>query len=214
MMGRHQNKYFTGLFLLVLLTFILSKTAPAAQNEAPNKLNKPLVAAAEAAKIKEVKPPESEAVKAKDIKPPESAAGKEVTKDAASPEATAEPAKTDSSTGNTVNYLYDPTNKTDPFKSFLATREEQARTKAKTYLETLELSQLDLIVTVISPKGRWAMVKDSKGMGHVIKEGTPIGTNNGVVYKISQGEVVIREEYKNFRGQMQYRDITKTAQSQ
>lgn len=129
------------------------------------------------------------------------------------PEAAAEPPGVDVASNN-VGYLYDPTNKTDPFKSFLAIREEQAKTKAKTYLETLELSQLDLMVTVISSKGKWAMVKDSKGAGHVIKEGTPIGTNNGVVYKISQGEVVIREQRKDFRGQTQYTDITKTAQSQ
>jgi Tfp pilus assembly protein PilP len=73
---------------------------------------------------------------------------------------------------------------------------------------------LDLVVTVVSPKGKWAVVKDSKGVGHVIKEGTPIGTKDGVVYKISQGVVVIREQQKDFRGQTQYTDITKTAQSQ
>jgi Tfp pilus assembly protein PilP len=129
------------------------------------------------------------------------------------PEAASEPPKTDAASNNT-GYLYDPTNKTDPFKSFLTIREEQAKTKAKTYLETLELSQMDLVVTVVSSSGKWALVKDSKGAGHVIKEGTPIGTNNGVVYKISQGEVVIREQHKDFRGQIQYTDITKTAQSQ
>jgi type IV pilus assembly protein PilP len=112
------------------------------------------------------------------------------------------------------DYIYDPSGKTDPFQSFVAAREEQEKTRAKTYLETLELSQLDLVVIVIGPKGKWAMVKDSKGVGHVIKEGTPIGTNNGVVYKITQGEVIIREEYKDFRGQSQYRDISKVSQPQ
>lgn len=111
-------------------------------------------------------------------------------------------------------YIYDPTNKTDPFKSFIRTREEKEKEKAKTYLETLELSTLDIVVIVISPKDRWAMVKDSKGVAHVIKEGTPIGTNEGVVYKISEGEVVIREEYQDFRGKKQVREIVKTSQSQ
>jgi len=129
------------------------------------------------------------------------------------PETVAEPPKVDSASVN-PGYLYDPTNKTDPFKSFVAIREEQAKSKAKTYLETLELSQLDLVVTVVGSKGKWAVVKDSKGVGHVIKEGTPIGTKEGVVYKISQGVVVIREQQKDFRGQTQYTDITKTAQSQ
>ena len=111
------------------------------------------------------------------------------------------------------NYLYDPTGKTDPFKSFIATREEKEKERAKTYLETLELSQLNVVVIVISPKNKWAMVQDSKGVGHVIKEGTLIGTNNGFVYKITQGEVIVREEYKDFRGQTQYREISKVPQS-
>jgi type IV pilus assembly protein PilP len=111
------------------------------------------------------------------------------------------------------NYIYDPTGKTDPFKSFIATREEKEKERAKTYLETLELSQLNVVVIVISPKNKWAMVQDSKGVGHVIKEGTLIGTNNGVVYKITQGEIIVREEYKDFRGQTQYREISKVPQS-
>ena len=97
-----------------------------------------------------------------------------------------------------------------PFKSFIATREEQEKAKDQ------DLSGDTGIVSVGScgyryklQEGKWAMVKDSKGVGHVIKEGTPIGTNNGVVYKITQGEVIIREEYKDFRGQTQYREISK-----
>ena len=97
---------------------------------------------------------------------------------------------------NKDNFIYDPTNKTDPFRSFITVKEEKLekeREKPKTYLETLELSQLTLTTIVISDKGRWAMVKDSKDQGHVIKEGTPIGTNGGIVYRIKEGEVIIRE---------------------
>jgi Tfp pilus assembly protein PilP len=109
-------------------------------------------------------------------------------------------------------YIYDPAGKTDPFKPFIVTQEEKAakeREKPRTYLETLELSQLSLSVIVIGEKGKWAMVKDSKDDGHVIKEGTPIGTNGGVVYKIEPGEVIIREEFTNFRGEKDYRDVSK-----
>jgi type IV pilus assembly protein PilP len=126
---------------------------------------------------------------------------------------------TEKSTGDSKvdkGYLYDPIGKTDPFKSFIAIREEtdkKKRRKPKTYLETLSLSQLDLTSIVISSKGRWAMVRDSKGLGHVIKEGTAIGTNGGVVHKIARGEVIIREAYKDFRGNIQYRDISKKTPS-
>ena len=57
---------------------------------------------------------------------------------------------------------------------------------------------------------RWAMVKDNKGEGHVIKVGTPIGLNGGVVYKIRSGEVIIREEFKNFlTGEKEFREVSK-----
>jgi Tfp pilus assembly protein PilP len=135
----------------------------------------------------------------------------ETDKSIKSPEATTEAVNAVVTGSDAGGYIYDPTNKTDPFKSFLTTKEDKEKGKTKTYLETMELSQLDLVVTVVGPKGRWAMVKDSKGMGHVVNEGTPIGTNNGVVYKISQGEVVIREEYKDFKGQTQFREIIKEA---
>ena len=109
-------------------------------------------------------------------------------------------------------YLYDPSRMTDPFKSFIAIREEREvkeRKKPRTYLETLDLSSLHLSVIVIGPTGKWAMVQDSKGLGHVIKKGTAIGTNGGVVFDIKAGEVVIREEYRDFRGRKKFRNISK-----
>jgi type IV pilus assembly protein PilP len=109
-------------------------------------------------------------------------------------------------------YTYDPTGKTDPFKSFIAEQEEmqeKAKRKPKTYLETLDLSQLELIAIVVGGKGNYAMVKDSKGTGHVIQKGTAIGTNGGFVERITEKEVVIREEYKDFKGTVRYKDIAK-----
>jgi len=110
------------------------------------------------------------------------------------------------------NYTYDPSGKTDPFKSFIAEQEEMAekqKRKPRTYLETLDLSQLELIAIITGPKGNYAMVRDSKGVGHVILKGTSIGTNGGVVEKITDKEVVIREEYRDFKGAAKFKDVTK-----
>lgn len=109
-------------------------------------------------------------------------------------------------------YTYDPTGKTDPFKSFIAEQEEmeeKAKRKPKTYLETLDLSQLELIAVIVGAKGNYAMVRDSKGTGHVIQKGTAIGANGGFVERITDKEVVIREEYKDFKGTVRYKDIAK-----
>ena len=115
----------------------------------------------------------------------------------------------------TIVYLYDPTGKTDPFKSFIAIQEEikEKVKKPKTYLETLDLSQLELIAVILGPKGDWALVRESKGTGHVIKKGTAIGTNGGVVYEIFDGGITVREEFRDFRGETQHKDIKKKLQS-
>jgi len=104
------------------------------------------------------------------------------------------------------HYVYDPKGKPDPFKSFIAKQEafekKRKRRKPRTYLETL-------IAIVVGSKGSWAMVRDSKGVGHVIKEGTAVGTNGGVVYKITPDRVIIREHRMDFRGKKITKDIVK-----
>lgn len=113
-------------------------------------------------------------------------------------------------------YIYDPTGKTDPFRSFITVQQEKMKKedeRPKTELETFELSQLTLSAIIVSEKGKWALVKDSKDVAHVIEEGTPIGTNGGFVYKIKNDEVIIREEFLNFRGEKQTKDIAKKSPS-
>ena len=112
-------------------------------------------------------------------------------------------------------YFYNPTGKTDPFKSFIAVPEETGSKTGppKTYLETLDLSQLQLIAIMVGPKGRYAMVREAKGLGHVIQKGTAIGRNGGVVESITESTVTIREEYRDFRGQVQYKEVKKTLDS-
>jgi len=108
-----------------------------------------------------------------------------------------------------ATYSYDPTNKVDPFKSFIVVKKElEEKRKPKTYLETLEISQLTLSAIVLTDKGNWALVRDSKGDGHTIKVGTPIGRKDGKVIKILEKEVVVRESYRDVRGRKETRDIS------
>lgn len=107
-------------------------------------------------------------------------------------------------------YFYDPTNKVDPFKSFIAVREEleekEAREKPRTYLETLDISQLTISAIIVTSGGNWALVRDSKGDGHVIRVGTPMGKKGGKVTEILEKKVVVREHYKDIRGRKIVRD--------
>jgi len=110
-----------------------------------------------------------------------------------------------------ATYFYDPTNKIDPFKSFIVVRrelEEKEQGKPKTYLETLDISQLTISAIVVGSKGNWALVRDSKGDGHVIKVGTLIGRKSGRVKRILEKEVVVTESYKDIRGREKIKDIS------
>lgn len=109
-------------------------------------------------------------------------------------------------------YFYDPTNKVDPFKSFIIVRkeleEEREKEEPRTYLETLDLSQLTVTAIILAKKNKWALVQDSKGEGHVINIGTPIGRKRGQVIKILEREVVVREYDTDYRGNEVVTDIS------
>lgn len=109
-----------------------------------------------------------------------------------------------------MDYSYDPTNKVDPFKSFIVVKkelEEAEKKKPKTYLETLDISQLTLSAIVLTDKENWALVRDSKGDGHVIKVGTSIGRKRGQVIKILKKEVIVREYNVDIRGHEKIQDV-------
>jgi Tfp pilus assembly protein PilP len=100
----------------------------------------------------------------------------------------------------------------DPFKSFILEQEtprDEPERKPKTYLETVDLSQLELMAVIVSPEDRWAMLRDAKGIGYVVKNGTPVGIDGGRVHEIRPGEVVIRSAHKNAEGQSVMRETVK-----
>lgn len=79
----------------------------------------------------------------------------------------------------------------------------------RTELQRLNLHQLLLTAIVESPKGGWAMVRDQKGMGYVLKKGTAIGTMGGRVSKISglRKTVVIDEPYLEKEIHIKYKTV-------
>jgi Tfp pilus assembly protein PilP len=139
-------------------------------------------------------------------------------------------------------YTYDPAGKTDPFASFIvererrlkeleeerkkkfqqvASREERLRQmkEARTELQKIDISQLQLTGILNTGKDVYAMVTDPKGIGHVLAEGTFIGTNGGVVDQIIRDQiqtefgttivrkVIIKEPFLDAEGEIQYKTI-------
>lgn len=107
---------------------------------------------------------------------------------------------------------FNPVGLRDPFRSFIleqrAVEGEKAK-KPRTYLETVDLSQLELIAVVVAPEDSWAMVRDAKGIGYVVKTGTPIGLDGGRVHQIRPGEVIIRSSHRDARGRIVERETAK-----
>jgi len=80
---------------------------------------------------------------------------------------------------------------------------------ARTELQKLSLSQLTLTAIVQADKMSWAMVRDPKGRGFVLKKGTWIGTNGGVVSRIASAEkkIIIKEPYLEKELYIKYKDV-------
>ncbi len=85
----------------------------------------------------------------------------------------------------------------------------KALKKARTELQKLGLSQLTLTAIVQAGDVPWAMVRDESGRGFVLKKGTYIGTNGGVVSKIAFAEkkIIIKEPYLEKELHIKYKPV-------
>ena len=81
--------------------------------------------------------------------------------------------------------------------------------KANTELQKLGIAQLTLTAIVQAGDMPWAMVRDEGGRGFILKKGTYIGTNGGVVSKIAFAEkkVIIKEPYLEKELYIKYKPV-------
>ncbi len=96
-------------------------------------------------------------------------------------------------------YSYRAQGRRDPFKSLLYGIREKKKA-GLTPLQQRSLSELRVIGIVSGTHGYIAMIETPDGKGFVIKEGTLIGPEGGVVKKISNDSVIIDETYVDYYG--------------
>lgn len=113
---------------------------------------------------------------------------------------------------NPEGYTYDPTGRRDPFmpfgaKSVLAQPMPMAPSvpnslipPSENSLTLFDLAQLKVVAIVWDVKDPKAMILDPKGKLHMLHKDSPIGRNNGFVYTIREGEVVVIEPVQNDSG--------------
>jgi type IV pilus assembly protein PilP len=98
--------------------------------------------------------------------------------------------------------LYNPAGKRDPFAPFMKAESKTARIdrEALPPLQRYELSELKFVGVIWGPKGAYALVEDAEGRGYTVTVGSKIGRGGGVVTRITDGEVLVKEEYRDYAG--------------
>ena len=118
--------------------------------------------------------------------------------------ATAEPKKQE------PRYVYNPIDKRDPFRPFLAMREpvlppEEGVQRGP--LQKYDLSQLKLVAILVGGGEGRAVLEDSEGKGYIVTTGTYVGSRYGKVTAIQKDQVTIQEQYKDYLGVVRSREI-------
>jgi type IV pilus assembly protein PilP len=103
-------------------------------------------------------------------------------------------------------YAYDPAGKRDPFRSFVLETAKTQRTE-RGPLEQFDLSQLALVAVVWNVGNPRALVQDPSGRGYIVREGTPIGKNDGLVTRIDDAMLIVKESYVDYLGERTEKDI-------
>jgi type IV pilus assembly protein PilP len=107
--------------------------------------------------------------------------------------------------------IYDPQQRLNPFAPVFGKKEKAAgsekgskrkRRIPQTPLERISLDQLKLVAIIRASSGNRALVEDTVGKGYIIKNGTYIGLNAGMVTQINANSVVVEEEVENLKGEL------------
>ena len=92
-------------------------------------------------------------------------------------------------------YHYDPTDKTDPFRSYIRRQVTLESDESSSPLERFDLSQLTVMGIIWGVDEPRALVRDPTGKGYIVRAGTPIGKNKGRILRIEDNKVVVKETY-------------------
>jgi type IV pilus assembly protein PilP len=105
-------------------------------------------------------------------------------------------------------FVYDPTGKRDPFRSFIWDRPDKMATVAEAGpLGQFDLSQLEVIAVVWRTGNARALVEDPSGESYIVGAGAAIGKNRGHVVSIDDNTVVVKETYVDYLGQETVKDV-------
>lgn len=113
--------------------------------------------------------------------------------------------------------IYDPAKRLNPFiplfkpdqdkvAAVQPSKSKRKKRMPQTPLERISLEQLQLKAVIRASSGNRALVEDNSGKGYIIKNGTYIGLDSGIVTQINPDNVIIEEEVENLMGELVLRN--------
>jgi type IV pilus assembly protein PilP len=80
-------------------------------------------------------------------------------------------------------------------------------------LQRFDLGELKFVGVIWGPAFTRALVEDGEGKGYTVTVGTRIGNSGGVVTRITDAEIVVREEFRDYTGGKVQRESSLTLQT-
>ena len=102
-------------------------------------------------------------------------------------------------------YTYETRGKRDPFEPYRYIA--PVRMKDHGPLMAYELQQLSVVAVVWDTGNPRALVTDPRGDTHLVRKGTAIGKNDGLVIHIGDNMVLVKETYIDFAGEVTTNDV-------
>jgi type IV pilus assembly protein PilP len=104
-------------------------------------------------------------------------------------------------------YAYDPRGRRDPFMSLIeVAKAKPVRKKGASPMENYDVTEIKLSAIVWDSHQYYAMIMLPDKKAYTIKKGMTLGLYGGKVEEVTKDAVVIREQIRDYRGQLKNKD--------
>ncbi len=103
-------------------------------------------------------------------------------------------------------YVYDAKGRRDPFMSLVTVAKERPHVKKANPVENYDVSEIKLSAIVWDNNQYYALITLPDNKSYTIKKGMTLGLYGGKVQDINRSGVLIREQIKDYRGQLKTKD--------
>jgi Tfp pilus assembly protein PilP len=104
-------------------------------------------------------------------------------------------------------YVYDPKDRRDPFMSLVqVAKAKPERRKGASPIEDFDIDEIKLIAIAWDSQQYYAMITLPDKKSYTIRKGMTLGIHNGKVIQINRDSMLVREQLKDYKGQIKTED--------